>query len=113
LCLLFISYAKAQSVFVAIIAKRLCLLVQLAAGGWFWPAYSSGNFSMGLWLLFLPGGTGADSNEVPLSLSAEVMLDGFKEVFSGCYIGRYHGHQVGIVMNICNPQKGLSLHLVT
>jgi hypothetical protein len=46
---------------------------------------------MGLWLLFLPGGTGAGSNVVLLLLSAEVMLEGFEGVFRGCHVGRYHG----------------------
>jgi hypothetical protein len=67
---------------------------------------------MGLWLSFQPGGTGADSNRAPLLLSAEAMLEGFEGVFRGCYVGRYPCHNVGIVMNVCIPQKGLSLHLV-
>jgi hypothetical protein len=53
-----------------------------------------------------------DSHGVPLLLSAEVMLEGFEEVFRGCYVGRYCGSNIGFVMIFCIPQKGLSLHLV-
>jgi hypothetical protein len=55
---------------------------------------------MGLWLLFPPGGTGEDSNGVVLSLSVEVMLEGFEGVFRGWYVGRYCGKNVGIVINV-------------
>ena len=53
-----------------------------------------------------------DSHGVPLLLSAEVMLEGFEEVFRGCYVGRYCGSNIGFVIIFCIPQKGLSLHLV-
>ncbi len=58
---------------------------------------------MGLWLSFPPGGNGADSNGVPLLLSSEVMLESFEGVFRGCYVGRYCGSDVEIVMNVHIP----------
>jgi hypothetical protein len=67
---------------------------------------------MGLWLSFLPGGPGVDTDGVPLSSSVEVMLEGFEGVFKDCYEGRYCGRHIGIVRNDCIPQKGLSFHLV-
>jgi hypothetical protein len=67
---------------------------------------------MDLWLLYLPGSIGADSDGVPLSLSVEAMLEGFEGVFRGSYKGSYHGRNVGFVMNVCIPQKALSFHLV-
>jgi hypothetical protein len=45
-----------------------------------------------------------DSNSrVPLLLSVEVMLEGFEGVFRGCYVGRYCGCVIGVVMNVCIP----------
>jgi hypothetical protein len=49
------------------------------------------------------GGSGADSNGVPLSLSAEVMLEGFERLFRGCYVCRYCGCHVGIDMIVHIP----------
>jgi hypothetical protein len=60
----------------------------------------------------MPGGTGADSNGVPLSLSEKVMSEGFEGVFRVCYVGRYRDPDVGIVMNVSIPCKEPSLHLV-
>ena len=52
----------------------LCLPVAAAVGDRFLPANSAGDCSMGLWPLFPRGGTGAYSDGMPLSLSAETML---------------------------------------
>ncbi len=58
-------------------APCLCLLVAAAAGGRFWPAITSGNPSHYLWPLFPRGGTGAGSDGMPLSLSAEAIFGVF------------------------------------
>jgi hypothetical protein len=71
LFLLSISYLKTQRV---VGAPCLCFLVAAAVGDRFPPAYSAGDCSMGLWLSFPRGGTGADSDGMPLSSSAETML---------------------------------------
>ena len=86
----------------------MCFPVATAAGGRLGPAESAVDCFMGLWPLFPRGRTGADDDGMPLSSSAETMLEGFGGVFGGLYLGRYRSHYVGVVMNVVNLVKGLS-----
>jgi len=71
LFLLFISYLKTRRV---VGAPCLCFPVAVAVGGRFPPANSAVDCSMGLCPSFPRGGTGVDSNGMPLLSSAEAMF---------------------------------------
>ena len=87
------------------------MAVATAAGGQLGPADSAVDYCMGRWPSFPHGGTGAVSDGMPLSSSAETMLEGLGGVFGGLYLGRYRSHYVGVDMNVVNLVKGLSFQL--
>ena len=95
----------------AIVAKCLRLAAATAAGGQLGPADSAVDYCMGLWPSFPHGGTGAVSDGMPLSPSAETMLEGLGGVFGDLYLGRYSSRYVGVNMNFLNLIKGLSFQL--
>ena len=75
------------------------MAVATAAGCQLGPADSAVDYCMRLWPSFPHGGTGAGSDGMPLSSSAETMLEGLGGVFGGLYLGRYRSHYVGSTMN--------------
>ncbi len=81
--LLFISYLKARRI---LVAPCLCLPVAAAVGGQFWRTKSCGNPSLYLYPLFPRGGTGEDSDGMPLSSAADAML-GVCFRWSSSYVG--------------------------